>query len=444
LNEVLCDALGLPEFAADVMKSLEHQAPLSLDQRAKIVCHRWNGYQPPESHTDDEFEVTVPSTTELLSTFLWDRGTVLRKFRRADEGLSPDVEIFQYLQDAGFTGIAPIIGTIEYRRPENEPAVMAALHQYKAHQSDAWQLMVDLAGRFLEVVAARTVAADSHIDATHVAIDVSSENWQTLIEPFLKTGQSIATFTAHLHLTLGAAPITSALSPATTQLRPFYQSLRNAAGELNSMLATLDPSLPDSIHELATQVRAQYLKLLNYLHKALDLDVAGGKRIRCHGRYHLGRLLVSGQEFLLTDFEGLKDRPLSERRIKRSPLHDVASMLNSFRYAVDAVRLELLDRTEFKLGFVREEDHARLTTYSTAWLDQLEDSFFQVYCSALEPAGLLPLSIDGCRKLLRLYQLEQSIHEVEHDLARRPNWAQIPLAAILRIIQRTEASDAKT
>src|SRR5437016_13580530 len=57
------------------------------------------------------------------------------------------------------------------------------------------------------------------------------------------------------------------------------------------------------------------------------------QRTRVHGDYNLAEILYTGKDFFIIDFEGHPSRSLADRRVKRSPLRDVASMLRSFHYA---------------------------------------------------------------------------------------------------------------
>ena len=64
--------------------------------------------------------------------------------------------------------------------------------------------------------------------------------------------------------------------------------------------------------------------------------------MRIHGDLHLGQILYTGKDFAIIDFEGEPARPLSERRLKRAGLRDVAGMLRSFHYAALTSTIEQL------------------------------------------------------------------------------------------------------
>lgn len=443
-NEILCDPIGLPLFGSELLRLLARNAETKVIAGKKLVCRSWETIQLPVAEESHEETVSIPIASGPLSCVVINRQWLLRRFRRADEGLNPDVEIGRVLQEKQFPGFARIAGTIELQRSGREPVVLAAIHHNEPNQSTGWHAMTDLALRFFEVCAAQSLSEmrPDQLPHDHQHLEPKdADDWEHLVTPFLTLSKSVAEFTGKLHKTLGEFPWSSNCAPQANDQRAFYQTIRTAAGRLHVRLGELGAGSDETVRELAAQVRSHYPVIQQIIRLSLDPDLATGSRIRCHGRYRLGRLLVSGTGCILTDFEGVKESPLAERRIKRTPMFDVATMISSFHYAVNAVRLELLDKSNVKLGLVREEDHARLRPYSHAWLARIQREFMEIYLSIMSATTLLPDSPAGCEKLLQLSLLKQAFRDAERDLSFRPTWAQIPLAVINAIIGRFRSND---
>ena len=64
--------------------------------------------------------------------------------------------------------------------------------------------------------------------------------------------------------------------------------------------------------------------------------VFGGLKIRHHGDFHLGQILIAKDDAYILDFEGEPRRTLEERRAKAPPARDVAGFIRSIDYAVSA------------------------------------------------------------------------------------------------------------
>ena len=93
----------------------------------------------------------------------------------------------------------------------------------------------------------------------------------------------------------------------------------------------LDDEAQQQAERVLDHEQSIFARFGELLHDRID-----ARRIRCHGDYHLGQVLFTGKDFVIIDFEGEPERPVSERRIKASPLRDVAGMLRSFHYVSHA------------------------------------------------------------------------------------------------------------
>jgi trehalose synthase-fused probable maltokinase len=142
---------------------------------------------------------------------------------------------------------------------------------------------------------------------------------------------------------------------------------------------------------------------------------AGGRVIRTHGDLHLGQTMLTDRGWVILDFEGEPARPLPERRLKRSPLRDVAGMLRSFSYAAAGVRI--------LRGAEPPED----------WEERARETYLEGYRERVDSA-LLPPGQQATDQLLAVFELEKAVYELRYELNNRPDWVGIPVAGIVRLL----------
>ena len=152
-------------------------------------------------------------------------------------------------------------------------------------------------------------------------------------------------------------------------------------------------------------------------------------RTRCHGDYHLGQVLYTGGDFVIIDFEGEPARSLGERRIKHSPLKDVAGMLRSFHYATH-VALHGHSGTA-----LRSEDIPRLKDWAQAWFLWVSGEFLRSYLDLMSDTPVLPSAVEDIAVILDGYMLQKALYEVSYELNNRPEWLTVPLRGIMQVLE---------
>jgi maltose alpha-D-glucosyltransferase/alpha-amylase len=165
------------------------------------------------------------------------------------------------------------------------------------------------------------------------------------------------------------------------------------------------------------------------------LGNAGMVVTRFHGDYHLGQVLVSGQGWLILDFEGEPLRTLAERRAHSSPLKDVAGMLRSFGYAaysaVLAAEQQILAANPAETaGSIR----AQLLPWAAAWEQCARAAFSNGYIQATQQAPFVPQEPALRDAAIAVFELEKGLYELNYELNNRPDWLPIPLQGIQRVI----------
>ncbi|MEY2571997.1 MAG: maltose alpha-D-glucosyltransferase / alpha-amylase, partial [Verrucomicrobiota bacterium] len=364
----------------------------------------------------------VLSAEQSNSSMLFKNKFFLKLYRKLEDGVNPDVEVTRFLTErAKFSNVPAFLGAIEYRRPKTEPTVVCLLQSAIANEGDAWTLTLDAVGRFYERVLTRK--ADLQNQSTPPG---------PLLEELIggiypEKAKLIGQRTGELHRALALSVDERGFAPekfnAMAQ-RSVYQNMRASLRRAFGLLEKKLPTLPDAFREEAAQVLAAEKQILAQEQRLLDRRVNATK-IRIHGDYHLGQVLYTGKDFIILDFEGEPARPLSERKLKRSALRDVAGMMRSFQYAAYSALWQ---------PAMRAEDAPFLERWADLWYRQMSSVFLHSYLAAADGADFIPPDENDFQVLLEAYLLDKAVYEIGYELNNRPAWVVIPIRGIKHIL----------
>ncbi|HSL56658.1 MAG TPA: maltose alpha-D-glucosyltransferase [Acidimicrobiales bacterium] len=359
---------------------------------------------------------------------------MLKLIRKLDVGINPDLEMGRALTAEGFAHSPALLGGVQYEGKAG-PMTLAMAHRFTANEGDTWRHTLDVLARFYDDVAHLDGGA-SDLPAppdplTVDAIDVPDEI-ATLIGTYLDTAGLLAQRTAEMHMSLAGVPDEAFTPVGFTGLyqRSLYQSFRGQVRSTLAMIRRGRDQLDPAAAELAHRLLDREAELMDRIALVRSGRIEAS-RIRIHGDYHLGQVLWTGRDVVIIDFEGEPSRPIGERRIKRSPLVDVAGMLRSFHYAARAALLEQQAR-----GAIGDEADGleRYAAWGELWRRWVEAVYLHRYLDIARPAGIVPDDPDELRLLIDSYTLEKALYEARYELRYRPDWATIPLGSILELL----------
>ncbi len=370
------------------------------------------------------------STEQSNTSILYGDKLIMKLFRRQQPGENPDTEIGRHLTESTtFTHIAPFGGSIEYTRKGQLPSTLAMLQGLVNNEGDGWQWTLEELDRYYEASAAHKFA-QSFTDGEATSLGELSVAPETAfarehVGGYLDAAALLGRRTAEMHLALAqpTRDVIFAPEPLTADdIHHLRDSLiQHAASAFNALKENV-ARLPDGVLERAGLVLSRKTLVLERF-RQLTAKQTDAVRIRIHGDYHLGQVLRSKGDFVILDFEGEPARPLVERRIKQSPLRDVAGMLRSFSYAAFSALMKYSSR--------RPEDFRRLEPWALLWEQSVCSAFLRTYCEVANGTSILPSDPLLYEQLLEVYVIDKALYELAYELNNRPGWVVIPLTGIL-------------
>jgi maltokinase len=136
---------------------------------------------------------------------------------------------------------------------------------------------------------------------------------------------------------------------------------------------------------------------------------------RIHNDLHLTQVLKTRRTWILIDFEGEPNTPITRRNEFGSPLRDVACMLRSFDYAAYFMRYSTPG------GANRQEPVDR-------WLTAVRSAFVDGYRNAGGATS------GGYLDALLLFELEKALFEIDYEYNNRPTWLHVATESTYRLL----------
>jgi maltose alpha-D-glucosyltransferase/alpha-amylase len=363
-----------------------------------------------------EVKNVVPIAREQSnSSVIVDNKYVVKILRRITPGIHPEIEVGRFLADiAHFQNAPTLLGSVELTEGEHRTA-LAVVNAFVENQGDAWSVTAGALDRLIE--EHRLLTEETQLESLEIA-------------SMLQRIRQIGRRTAEMHLAFACRDDIPAFAPEPITAEDAARWTDGLVRHARIVLGLLDQGregFPEQTAHLVQRVLRHSDAIMSYLESHRDAGFDGLK-IRHHGDFHLGQVLIAKDDAYILDFEGEPRRSLDERRAKAPPARDVSGFIRSIDYAASAA----LDRVPDP----SPEEHAALRERTRNWAAELTDTYWDCYREALGDNRLWPAEDEQTRRLLDFFLLEKALYEVEYELTNRPSWTHIPLEATLRILQQ--------
>lgn len=416
----LVDALHQEDFRKLLFDKISGNA---AKDDIKVSFHRGKKLKDRE-YRSSKFMGVEQSNTSII----YNDAFVLKIFRRIYISTNPDYEISRFLTERmDFKSSPAYTGSIGVTLSEGN-ITLGLMQELVPNQGDAWRFMLEETDRIFDNLKAKKIQVAKLPDVelfTRLKMnEVPHEiiDWAGL--SIFQRVRTLATRTAEMHIALGSDIHDTAFTP-TTYNGDYTVWLKNRLTyQFQNRLNILENNL-HKLEGLSMELANKFLDHKKEIRKVfLDFDWTKMKseRIRIHGDYHLGQVLVNGDDFYLLDFEGEPESTIRDRKVKQPPLKDVAGMFRSFHYAIYAT---IFNNGE-KYPYAQEE----LFRAGELLFRYFVGVFLQTYTEVAQGGNLNIGYKKEIDFLLRYCLLEKAVYELGYELNSRPRWAVIPLTGI--------------
>jgi maltose alpha-D-glucosyltransferase/alpha-amylase len=412
----LLDATADPSFIAFVLDHLRDSQVIEADHR-RIEFQPTSGFHA--GNATDIQNIRAVDTEQSNTTVLVGNQYVLKLFRRLEPGINPEIEVGRFLTDTvPFPHTPALLGAIELEENGVRSAV-AVVHRFIENQGDAWTVTGAYLDRFVEEQRLLTAEAAGHSDE---------------LAAYVHRTEHVGQRVAELQLRLASRDDIADFAPEATStgdVRRWTDDILRRANHALDDLVRCRSDLTDNDRELIDHLLSARSSLPALLRELLP-ENADAAKIRHHGDFHLGQMLIARDDVFIIDFEGEPRRSIADRRRKAPAARDVAGLIRSIDYSATAALERALKSAP--------DEQGKIARSLDGWRDSSVAAFLAGYRRSMSDARLWPQSLQDADRLLDFFLLEKAFYEIEYELAHRPDWLRVPLAGTWRILSRSERS----
>lgn len=354
---------------------------------------------------------------------------IIKLYRKIDRGTDRDVEICNYLcNQKNFKFVPEYLGQIEYARKGDIKRTLAIVQEYVPNYGTAWQYFSDALNRFYEQVGIQggeiqLPAIEGELN-NPLKFESMSRATQDLIGGAqIEHVRLLAQRTAEMHIALGTDPVHDDFIPEEFSLHyqrslfSGYKSLvRGAFDQIEKYINDFPANHQEEINVLLDQKSVLLEKLKRIYDHKIEAD-----KIRPHGNYDLKAILFKDGDYVITNFEGDNTFSLTERRLRKSPLTDLANMLNSFHDVAYSALLQ-------------NEPSGRLAEH---WFHNFGQIFMSNYKELVNSEKFIPVEEDF-NMLMDVYQLDRYLDDITWEMKQNNKRnAIIPIRGVLKILGKS-------
>ena len=382
----------------------------------------------PKIHASDLYNTSIA----------FDNNLYLKLYRQVERSVNPDLEMTRYLsKEGGFSFLPAFIGSVEWNDKKGS-IVLGMLQEMIENHGDGEGYFTERVNNYIERILSGEKKDSSTFAvlperlgslADPLAFEELSEATQLLLGAHAADqARLIGLRTAEMHLALACATGKD-FKPEPFSLhyqRSLFSSMQSLVRETYQNLGRNAANLPADLKERQERMQAYRPELMATLKKIYSkkLDTI---KIRIHGNYGLPSILLTGKDIAISDYSGDPSLTISERRLRRSPFVDLASMITSFH--------EVAYECFLHSPQLHEEELKRLLPMAGLWAHYISGFFIRAYKERSKGSALIPAEQAEFELMLQFFVVQKAINLFNYCLRKDSQKVIIPVTMLRSVLR---------